>query len=151
MTARSIAGRTRIQLALGLVVLCGLGLLEVEARVVSRVNVASDGTQSVQNPRFPGFGASSAGISADGRIVAFNDNAVLDRACLLGGVYVHDRATRTTTCVRNGGSFPAISADGRYVVFTDHGCGATFGLFRHDRTGAPTSFWPGSHRAPTGW
>ena len=89
---------------------------------MTRVSVASDGTESERESRNPA-------ISADGRYVAFESSA----SNLVPGdtngtldVFVHDRVTGETTRVSvafdgtqgNGHSrSPAISADGRYVAF----------------------------------
>jgi Tol biopolymer transport system component len=65
------------------------------------------------------IGGGRPSISADGRFVAFNDGG--------SGVYVRDRAARTTTLAsasadgtpaNASSSDPSISADGRFVAFT---------------------------------
>jgi len=92
---------------------------------MTRVSVASDGTESVRESRNPA-------ISADGRYVAFESSA----SNLVPGdtngtldVFVHDRVTGETTRVSvasdgaqaDGRSERAtISADGRYVAFESY-------------------------------
>src|SRR5690554_6282023 len=89
---------------------------------MTRVSVASDGTESERESRNPA-------ISADGRYVAFESSA----SNLVPGdtngtldVFVHDRVTGETTRVsvafdgiegEGHSRTPAISADGRYVAF----------------------------------
>jgi len=113
--------------------------------IVSRVSVASDGTEANDTSHQPS-------ISADGRHVAFYSDAtnlVPDDTNDVSDVFVHDRQTGQTTRVSVGSDGSqandastqgAISADGRYVAFTSsatnlipgepdpHG-----GLFVHDR------------------
>ncbi|MGH9038544.1 MAG: TolB family protein [Acidimicrobiia bacterium] len=87
----------------------------------TRVSVASDGTQGAGESLRPS-------MSADGRFVAFQSEAVFDSADTnkARDVFVHDRESGTTTRVSlsgseaqgDGGSFsPSLSADGRYVAF----------------------------------
>jgi Tol biopolymer transport system component len=70
--------------------------------------------------------ASEPSISANGRFVTFDSSASNLVPGAKGGVFVRDRARRTTSLISvgfrakpaNDGSFePAISADGRYVTF----------------------------------
>ena len=70
--------------------------------------------------------ASEPSISADGRFVTFDSSASNVVAGANGGVFVRDRARRTTSLISvgtrgkpaNDSSFePAISSDGRYVAF----------------------------------
>jgi cysteine-rich repeat protein len=95
---------------------------DLTAGVTSRVSVASDGTQA--NAR-----SGKAVMSADGSLVAFESlatNLVPDDSNGTSDIFVHDRATGTTTRVSvgpggtqgSGASFgPALSMDGRYVLF----------------------------------
>lgn len=89
-----------------------------------RVSVASDGTEGNDASLRPT-------ISADGMRVAFSSDATnLGGDPAVGGrqVFVHDRATRTTTLVSTnadgeqaaplGAGAAQISADGRYVAFS---------------------------------
>jgi Tol biopolymer transport system component len=98
-------------------------------------------------------------ISADGRFVAFESRANNlvgpTGPCVQGGlqVYVHDRATGTTTCVSvaAGGvqgnadsDRPAISANGRFVAFQTlaelvAGCGGTRQIAVRDLVTGQTS------------
>ena len=118
---------------------------------MTRVSVASDGTESERESRNPA-------ISADGRYVAFESSA----SNLVPGdtngtldVFVHDRVTGETTRVSvasdgaqaDGRSERAtISADGRYVAFESYASnlvpgdtGLIFQVFVHDRvTGEAT-------------
>ena len=89
---------------------------------ITRVSVASDGTQGAR-------ASSSPTLSADGRFVAFyspSDNLVLGDTNEDFDVFVHDRQTGETTRVSvasdgtqgNGiSSHPILSADGRLVAF----------------------------------
>jgi len=117
-----------------------------QAGVTTRVSVTSAGGQSTG-----GGGSVLPEISPDGRFVTFSSGS----ADLVPGdtngvsdVFVHDRATGTTTRVSVGGSgegndassAPSISADGRYVSFdsiaTNLVPGDTNGasdVFVHDR------------------
>jgi Tol biopolymer transport system component len=70
--------------------------------------------------------ASEPSISVDGRFVTFDSSAANLVTGANGGVFVRDRARRTTSLISvgfrgkpaNDGSFePAICADGRYVTF----------------------------------
>jgi Tol biopolymer transport system component len=121
--------------------------------------------------RAPGGGAqgnsasADAALSADGRLVAFESLATnLAGGCTSGlQIYVHDRATGTTTCVSrapDGGAqgdgtstTPALGADGRLVAFASSatnlggGCASAFQIYVHDRaTGTTTCV----SRAPGG-
>jgi Tol biopolymer transport system component len=113
----------------------------------SRVNVASDGTQSCCG------WSGAAALSADGMTVAFHSDA----PNLVPGdgngerdVFVHDRRTGATTRVSvasdgaqavGGGSwYPALSADGRFVAFHSYATNLVPGdrnggvdVFVHDR------------------
>ncbi len=132
----------------------------------ARVSVASGGAQAAGNS----FGAA---LSADGRFVAFESNAMN----LIPGdtngqhdIFVHDRLTGQTTRVSvasggaqatGGGSFaPALSADGRFVTFESDAANLvpndTNGqtdVFVHDRLTAATSrvsLGPGGAQATGG-
>ena len=108
----------------------------------------------------PGSGQSMRpAISADGQIIAFESTATnLAPPCTGGGlshVFVHDRATGTTTCASvaigggTAGNLPsqqaALSADGRFVAFHSlaanlGSCGSGLGqIFVRDRIGGTTS------------
>ncbi len=92
--------------------------------VTSRVNVSSSGIQA--NAGFAG----RVDLSADGRFVVFESNATnlagIDANGSTSDIYLHDRATGTTTR-ESVDSFgvqgawmslePALSADGRWLVF----------------------------------
>lgn len=89
---------------------------------VTRVSVASDGTEGA------GY-SESPSISSDGRYVAFDSyasNLVPDDLNTLLDIFVHDRQTGTTSRVLVGGSesqsgpsmSPAISATGQFVAFS---------------------------------
>jgi Tol biopolymer transport system component len=129
----------------------------------TRVSISSSGREATCSN---GFGCSdAAGISADGRYVAF----VSEAANLVPGdtngasdVFVHDRKTGRTTRVSvstrgrqaNGSSgFAAISADGRYVAFGSSASNlvardtnGAADIFSHDRkTGRTTRVSVGRH------
>lgn len=88
----------------------------------TRVSVSTAGAQAFSDCEFPA-------ISADGRYVAFDSFSgalVLGDVNLASDVFVHDRATGSTSLVSvaadgtqgETGSFgPSISADGRFVAF----------------------------------
>jgi Tol biopolymer transport system component len=117
-----------------------------------RVSIAGDGTQG--NER-----SDSAGITPDGRSVAFASNAsnlVPGDTNQTTDVFVHDRTTRTTTRmtlsswgaqINRPAHLPAISADSRFVAFTTSANNLVAGdlgfdsdVFVHDRlTGATTA------------
>lgn len=90
--------------------------------VVSRVSVDSSGIETC-------FSSYDPSISADGRYVAFHSNSttlVTGDTNAVTDVFVHDRATATTTRISlsssgaqaNGASYaPSVSADARYVAF----------------------------------
>ena len=100
----------------------------------------------------------SPGLSADGRLVAFEStasNLVADDTNGVSDVFVHDRLTGTTTRVSrasagtpgNDGSYlPAISADGRFVAFVsgasnlvDADTNGVTDVFLHDRSTGVTT------------
>lgn len=95
-----------------------------ETGEMTRVSVASDGTEANDDARNPA-------ISADGRYVAFEsvaNNLVSDDPNYDSDVFVHDRQTGQTVRVSAeldnvaeesgyGARSPVISSDGRYVAF----------------------------------
>ena len=94
---------------------------DIATEETTRVSVASDGAQGTGDSLRPS-------ISADGRYVAFQSEAVFDSADTneARDVYVHDRETGVITRASlgdseaegDGGSFsPSVSANGRYVAF----------------------------------
>ena len=99
------------------------------AGTTNRVSVDSNGNQANLDSMEPA-------ISADGRYVAFvswASNLVSGDIQYNTPVYVHDRATGTTTAVSvatgfaNEGIRPSISGDGRYVAFdSGHALGHVF-------------------------
>ncbi|HEY2987808.1 MAG TPA: hypothetical protein VGL11_08780 [Candidatus Binatia bacterium] len=117
-----------------------------------RVSVHTDGTEAVNGH------SSSPSISADGRYVAFESQALN----LVGGdtngfldIFVHDREKHTTIRVNvstekyqalGGQSYhPSISGDGRYVVFVSDATNLVPGdtnkvpdIFVHDRVKGTT-------------
>jgi Tol biopolymer transport system component len=121
------------------------------AGTTTRVSVASGGRQ--------GDGASvHPSVSADGRVIAFSSDAtnfVTGDTNAATDVFVHDRATGTTTRVSvatggaqadGGGYSPALSGDGRVVAWTSSATnlvrGDTNGLsdvFVQDRSTATTT------------
>jgi hypothetical protein len=126
-------------------------LFDRETSQLSRISVASDGTQ--------GDGDSAvSGLSADGRYAVFYSratNLVANDTNAEYDVFLHDSQTRTTTRVsvgsdgsqgNSGSDSPAISADGRYVAFRSLASNLVAGdgnnlmdVFVHDRqTGATT-------------
>jgi Tol biopolymer transport system component len=118
----------------------------------TRVSVASDGSQANAN-------SSNPSISADGRYVAFHSDAtnlVPGDTNAIADVFVHDRATGTTTRVsvgsagnqvagRFGMGAPSISADGRYVAFSGYAAALVPGsndltqVYVHDRQTGQTT------------
>jgi Tol biopolymer transport system component len=115
--------------------------------VVSRASISSAGAQANQN-------SFSSALSRDGRVVAFTSSATNLRGCATGQqIYVHDRATGTTSCVSVDGSAvpgnlgsdgPTLSADGRVVAFTSSasnlgGSCVNQQVYVHDRTAGTTS------------
>jgi Tol biopolymer transport system component len=98
---------------------------ELELVVSELVSLSPDdkaGNRPSQDSGFP------AGISGDGRYVAFSSSAtnlVPEDTNDQEDVFVHDRQTGVTELISRGidgpgngfSSFPKISADGRYVVF----------------------------------
>ncbi|MBK9316760.1 MAG: PD40 domain-containing protein [Acidobacteria bacterium] len=137
-------------LVFAIFVVC-VGSASTQSNTTTRISVSSEGVQA--------DGASGvSSLSADGRYVAFESgstNLVAGDTNGLGGVFVHDRQTGTTTRVSvssagiegNGPSgVPAISSDGRYVAFesdaTNLVVGDTNGLgdvFVHDRQTSTTT------------
>jgi len=122
------------------------------AGATTRVSVATDGTQGDRGSSFPS-------ISGDGRYVAFHSAATNlvpgDSTATGDDVFVHDRATGTTTLasVAMGGGpaggaendFPAaISGDGRYIAFVGGNnlvpgdTNGTLDVFVHDRVTGST-------------
>jgi Tol biopolymer transport system component len=125
-------------------------------RIVERLSLATDGTQSIAGSS--GDGSTFPSLSADGRFVAFASaapNLVPGDTNGIPDAFVRDRLTGTTerVSVATGGAQatpgttswgsidPAISADGRFVVFisdaTNLVTGDTNGLsdiFLRDRT-----------------
>jgi Tol biopolymer transport system component/sugar lactone lactonase YvrE len=99
------------------------------------VSVASDGT--------PGNGNSAApGISADGRVVAFNSSAqnlAGGSTTVIDHLYLHDMVTGQTTRLSDdtqGTAYPvleapALSADGRMIAFARYN-----GIYVYDRLAA---------------
>ena len=98
---------------------------EIATGTVTRVSVASDGTQG--NEESGSFG--SLDVSADGRYVVFSSDASNlspEDTNDFQDIFVHDRATGTTEWIpptptggpsTSNSSEPAISDDGRYVAF----------------------------------
>jgi Tol biopolymer transport system component len=94
-----------------------------------RVSVSSSGEQQDDDSK---FGYNRAGISSDGRFVAFESSATNLVAGDTNGVqdiFVHDLLTGTTVCANvassgaqaNSDCFDvALSGDGRHVVFTSY-------------------------------
>ncbi|NJP09241.1 MAG: hypothetical protein HC866_06920 [Leptolyngbyaceae cyanobacterium RU_5_1] len=118
---------------------------------ISRVSVASNGTQADNFSAFPA-------ISTDGRYVVFTSNAsnlVTGDTNNLADSFVRDRLTNQTTLVSsattglpgNGiSTLPAISADGRFVAFSSDANNLVSGdsnnatdIFIHDRTNTQTT------------
>lgn len=116
---------------------------------VTRVSVASDGTQANAGSEIPA-------ISADGRFVAFSSAAtnLVPGGTSGGQAFVHDRLTAQTTLVSVAGTTAAnapcfvhaISADGRIVAFTSTASNlvpgdsaGTADLFVHDRRTGQTT------------
>jgi Tol biopolymer transport system component len=124
----------------------------------TRVSVASDGSQAVDEGTWPNLYSDHPSVSADGRYVLFSSHATnLVAGDTNGNVdaFVHDRETGATTRVsvasdgaeaEYGAFYAGISANGRYVTFisgsADLVAGDTNGrrdAFLHDReTGRTT-------------
>jgi hypothetical protein len=119
--------------------------------VITRISVASDGTQANHPSVF-------STISADGRLVAFHseaDNLVPGDTNGCADVFVHDRLTGETSRVsvstegaqgNSSSYFPAISADGRFVAFASEASNLVLGVpdtsgcaLVHDLTSGETS------------
>jgi hypothetical protein len=100
--------------------------MAVQAEVVSRVSVASDGTQANGSSRL-------AALSGDGGVVVFDSEATnlvrINEPCRGSArtqVYVHERATGITTCVsvasdgtasNADGTVGRVGGDGRFIAF----------------------------------
>jgi hypothetical protein len=123
----------------------------VTADVITRVSVASDGTEENNWSWFPS-------ISGDGRYVAFHSgatNLVPGDSNVRSDVFVHDRLTGETTrvSVASDGTegndfslFSSISGDGRYVAFQSLASNLVPGdangwwdVFVHDRVTGETT------------
>ncbi|MGE3844904.1 MAG: TolB family protein, partial [Vicinamibacterales bacterium] len=121
--------------------------------VTTRVSVATGGGQSDGPAASSGYPS----ISADGRYVAFQSlasNLVERDTNGASDVFVHDRATTTTTrvSVSTGGdqaadfsTTPSMSGDGRYVAFVSTATNLVLGdtngvvdVFLHDRVTSTT-------------
>ena len=132
----------------------GIFVRDLAAGTTSRVSVNSSGVPVDLQPFAPA-------ISANGRFVAFStqaNNVVSGDAGSDADVFVHDRATGTTTAasVNSAGQMAlgrrevpllngeaAVSADGRFVAFTSNAtnfdASTVRGIFVHDHvTGATT-------------
>lgn len=92
---------------------------DLDAGVIERITLALDGTSA------PDGASSSPDLSADGSMIAFHsaasDLAAGDAQDNHDDIFVHDRATGTTTKLTPNADFfshaPAISADGEHVAF----------------------------------
>jgi Tol biopolymer transport system component len=127
-------------------------------RTTTRVSVATGGAEAMGG----GSGTFGVAVSGDGRVVAFDSaatNLVAGDTNALPDIFVHDRATGTTTrvSVATGGGQgtgpagarsqrPALSADGRFVAFSSELTslvpGDTNGkpdVFVHDRATGTTT------------
>jgi Tol biopolymer transport system component len=130
--------------------LCVLGGNTAFAGKTTRVNVASNGTQS----NAINGDIATPSLSAEGRYVAFSSlasNLVTGDTNRVGDVFVHDTVTRKTERVsvtssgvqgnKLSGEFgPGLSADGRYAVFSSDATNLVAGdtnkardVFIHDR------------------
>ncbi|MGE0364072.1 MAG: TolB family protein, partial [Vicinamibacterales bacterium] len=105
-------------------------LVDRVTRVTTRVSVATGGAEATGG----GSGTFGVAVSGDGRVVAFDStatNLVAGDTNGLSDIFVHDRATGTTTrvSVATGGGQgtgatgarsqrPQLSADGRLVAFS---------------------------------
>jgi Tol biopolymer transport system component len=137
--------------------------LHLPTGTIERISLGTGGVQIV------GGHCTRPSISADGRFVAFQTNAVVDPADtnVWQDVYVHDRATQVTQLAsismtgagsNNTCTDPRISGDGRYVVFMTRAttwspgrparaCAPTGGT---SRPGRPRSWaWPATARKAT--
>ncbi len=128
------------------------GIDNIRAAGTARVNVADGGLQAA------GGLSRRPDISDDGRFVVFESaagNLVLGDGNTESDIFIHDRATGTTTRASvtsggteaNNGSFgPVLSGDGRFVAFYSFASNLIAGeissgqnIFVHDRlTGATT-------------
>jgi Tol biopolymer transport system component len=104
-----------------------------QTRTTERVSVDSAGNQANRE-------SSTPTISADGRFVAFSSRATNLVPGANGGVFIHDRQTRTTELVSVDGAASRMSADGRFIAFVSSAAnlvpGDTNGredVFVHDR------------------
>lgn len=127
-----------------------------QTNIVTRVSVASDGTERIGDSGRTQFVDDTIDISDDGRIVVFASHAPLvanDTNRCEGTVssgdckdiYVHDRTTGETTRVSvasdgtqgdNSSSGPSLSPDGRYVSFVS----AATTLVADERNAQPDIF-----------
>lgn len=125
--------------------------LVIKPSPMSRVSIASDGTQAAGGSR-------SASISADGRYVAFGsdaNNLVNNDNNGDSDIFVYDRQTRQISLIsvasdgtQGYGSswYPSISADGRYIAFFSNASNLVsddtndmFDVFVHDRQTGQTN------------
>ena len=125
--------------------------LIIKPSPMSRVSIASDGTEAAGGSMLPS-------ISADGRYVAFASSASnLVNNDYVGyiDIFVHDRQTRQTSLisVASDGTqgygdswYPSISADGRYIAFFSDASNLVsddtndmIDVFVHDRQTGQTS------------
>ena len=122
-----------------------------ESSEVSRVSIASDGTQGNKGSTHPA-------ISAEGRYVAFYSSAtnlVAGDTNVYLDIFVYDRESGETSRVSiasngmqgNGNSYsPSISSNGRYVTFESYASNLVTGdtngvrdIFLHDRESGETN------------
>jgi Tol biopolymer transport system component len=79
-------------------------------RTTERVSVDGAGNQGNSD-------SSGPTLSADGRFVAFSSRATNLVPGAQGGVFIHDRQTRTTELVSVDGAGSSMSATGRFIAF----------------------------------
>jgi Tol biopolymer transport system component len=142
--------RARILTALAVAAAALSGARTAVAGETTRVSVDWQGAQGNAHSSRPS-------ISADGRIVAFiseSSNLVPDDSNLSFDVFVHDRATLTTSRVsvdsagvegNTESAYPSISVDGRFIAFSSIASNLvagdtnqTWDVFVHDRVTAVT-------------